>query len=243
MSDQRIAAFFDIDGTVYRNSLLIEHFKKLIKYELVHIKEYEDFVKDSFQKWDERQGDYESYMLKLTEKYKSVIQGIPIKYNDFIADQVLNLKGNRIYTYTRERMRWHKEEGHLVIFISGSPDFLVHRMAEKWGADDYCGSTYHVENDVITGDISPMWDTPNKLKAIDQFCAKYQINLDHSYAYGDTNGDWGMLNQVAYPTAFNPSKELLMKIKNDQKMQARCQIVVERKDVIYHLNPNISIYL
>ena len=30
-----IAAFFDIDGTLYRDSLLIEHFKKLIKYDVV----------------------------------------------------------------------------------------------------------------------------------------------------------------------------------------------------------------
>ena len=29
-----IAAFFDIDGTIYRNSLLTEHFKKLIKYDI-----------------------------------------------------------------------------------------------------------------------------------------------------------------------------------------------------------------
>lgn len=39
------AAFFDIDGTIYRNSLLIEHFKKLIKYELLNIQMYEDRVK------------------------------------------------------------------------------------------------------------------------------------------------------------------------------------------------------
>ena len=26
----KIAAFFDIDGTLYRDSLMIEHFKKLI---------------------------------------------------------------------------------------------------------------------------------------------------------------------------------------------------------------------
>ena len=32
-----IAAFFDIDGTIYRNALLIEHFKKLIKYELFDV--------------------------------------------------------------------------------------------------------------------------------------------------------------------------------------------------------------
>ena len=29
------AAFFDIDGTIYRDSLMVEHFKKLIKYEVV----------------------------------------------------------------------------------------------------------------------------------------------------------------------------------------------------------------
>ncbi|HSN66914.1 MAG TPA: HAD-IB family hydrolase, partial [Fusibacter sp.] len=28
-----IAAFLDIDGTLYRNSLMIEHFKKMVKYE------------------------------------------------------------------------------------------------------------------------------------------------------------------------------------------------------------------
>ena len=29
---KNIAAFFDIDGTLYRDSLMVEHFKKLIKY-------------------------------------------------------------------------------------------------------------------------------------------------------------------------------------------------------------------
>ncbi len=30
-----IGAFFDIDGTLYRDSLLVEHFKKLIRYEVI----------------------------------------------------------------------------------------------------------------------------------------------------------------------------------------------------------------
>lgn len=33
------AAFFDIDGTLFRNSLMIEHFKKLIKYEVIDPRE------------------------------------------------------------------------------------------------------------------------------------------------------------------------------------------------------------
>ncbi len=37
-----IAAFFDIDGTLYRDSLLIEQFRKLIQYDLIHRREYEE---------------------------------------------------------------------------------------------------------------------------------------------------------------------------------------------------------
>ena len=36
------AAFFDIDGTIYRDSLMVEHFKKLIKYEVVDEKAWVD---------------------------------------------------------------------------------------------------------------------------------------------------------------------------------------------------------
>ena len=39
-----IGAFFDIDGTICRNSLLTEHFKKMIKYELIDSLEYEEKV-------------------------------------------------------------------------------------------------------------------------------------------------------------------------------------------------------
>lgn len=132
-----IGAFFDIDGTIYRNSLLTEHFKKMIKYELIDPLAYEEKVKETFKLWNERKGDYDKYLLSLTESYVNAMIGISEKDNDFVSDQVLNLSGNRVYRYTRERIKWHKEQGHKVIFISGSPDFLVKRMANKCGADDY----------------------------------------------------------------------------------------------------------
>ena len=146
-----IGAFFDIDGTICRNSLLTEHFKKMIKYELIDSLEYEEKVRDIYMLWAERVGDYDGYLLKLTETYVNAMIGISEKDNDFVSDQVMKLKGNRVYKYTRDRIKWHKEQGHKVIFISGSPDFLVKRMAEKWEADDYKGSTYHIENGKFSG--------------------------------------------------------------------------------------------
>ena len=32
---KNIVAFFDIDGTIFRNSLMIQHFKTLIKFEVI----------------------------------------------------------------------------------------------------------------------------------------------------------------------------------------------------------------
>lgn len=232
------AAFFDIDGTIYRNSLLIEHFKKLIKYELVDINQYEKKVKDSFKLWDERKGDYDNYLQDLTQTYVEAIKGLSLQYNNFISDQVVELKGNRVYKYTRDRIEWHKKQGHKVIFISGSPDFLVQRMAKKMGADDFCGSAYLSDEHKLTGDVLPMWDTPNKIKSIHNFCQKYQIDLNKSYAYGDTNGDYGMLSLVGNPKAINPSKELIVAIKQNNSLAQRCEIIVERKDVIYHISPS-----
>ena len=235
------AAFFDIDGTIYRNSLLTEHFKKLIKYELLDIREYELKVKDAFKKWDERVGDYDRYLEEITTTYVEAIKGLSLQYNDFISDQVLELKGNRVYKFTRDMIKWHKSQGHKVIFISGSPDFLVSRMAEKWGADDFCGSVYHFEDGKLSGEISPMWDSKNKMIAINNFCEKYDINLSESYAYGDTNGDYSMLSLVGHPRAINPSRELLEKIKTDSKLKNTAEIYVERKDVVYKVSSDVEI--
>jgi len=236
-----IGAFFDIDGTIYRNSLLTEHFKKMIKYELLDKKIYDENVKKTYTLWSERVGDYDNYLLDLTKVYVEAIKGFSVKDNDFISDQVMKLKGNRVYKYTRDRIKWHKDQGHKVIFISGSPDFLVKRMAEKWNADDYCGSTYFIENGVFSGEIGPMWDSEHKIQALNKFCEKYDIDLKDSFAYGDTSGDYTMLNAVGNPIAINPSKEFFKQLRADKQLSEKIQIVVERKDIIYKLDSNIDI--
>ena len=178
----------------------------------------------------------------MTGTYVDAIKGLPTKYNDFVADKVVELKGNKVYTYTREMIKWHKSQDHLVIFISGSPDFLVSRMAKKWNADDFCGSTYHTDKaGILTGEISPMWDSENKLKSIHKFCEKYKIDLNKSYAYGDTHGDITMLQLVGNPRAINPSLELLNNIKNDKKLKYKTEIIIERKDVVYSVNADVKI--
>lgn len=235
-----VVAFFDIDGTIYRNSLLIDHFKKLIKYEILPKEAFTKEVEDAFYKWDNRQGDYETYLLEISRLYKESLKGMDEKEVEFAADRLLDLKSARVYTYTRDRINWHLKRGHLVIFISGSPDFLVSKMAKKYGATDSKGSIYPVENGKYTGEVIAMWDHLSKSKEMDRFVEKYNIDLSKSYAYGDTNGDLFMLERVGNPIAINPSKELIEKLKRNKNIDEKLKIVVERKDTVYVMDRNIA---
>ena len=70
---------------------------------------------------------------------------------------------------------------------------------------------------------------------------KYNIDLEKSYAYGDTTGDLTMFKNVGHAIAINPAKKLLEKIKEDENLREKVKIIVERKDVIYSLNAKVEI--
>lgn len=235
----KIAAFFDIDGTIYREGLITEVFKKIIKYELVDKEKWENEVRPAYISWDKRQGDYDTYLLKMVDIYMEAIIGTGEEHIKHIARKVIEQKGDRVYTFTRERIKWHKEQGHIVIAISGSPLELVKEMSEKYHMDDYRGTIYKLdENGKYNGEVVPMWDSDSKQKAINELVEKHDIDLSKSYAYGDTSGDYTMFKSVGCPFAINPTKELLGKIKNDESLKDKINLIVERKYVTYKLDMN-----
>lgn len=231
------AAFFDIDGTLYREGLITEVFKKLVKYEVIPTDRWYKEVKPRYEKWDKRQGNYDDYLLKMADIYVEAIKGLHKSQIEFIAKNVISQKGDRVYTYTRDRIKWHKKNGYKVITISGSPIELVREMSKKHGFDDYIGAKYIIDkNDKYTGEVIPMWDSQSKKKAIEDLVNKYDIDLGKSYSYGDTAGDFDMLSLVGNPVCVNPTRELVKEIMENNFIKNKVRIVVERKDMIYNLN-------
>lgn len=233
---RNIGAFFDIDGTLYREGLIAEVFKKLIKYEIIDPDKWYKDVRPEFEKWDKRMGNYDDYLIKMADIYTEAVKGLHRTQVEFIARQVISQKGDRVYTYTRDRIKWHKEQGHIIITISGSPLELVREMSLKYGFDDYRGSGYILDNnDFYTGEVVPMWDSASKKQAIHELIEKYDIDLGKSYAYGDTAGDFTMMQSVGNPVCINPTKELLTYVLGEDELKKKVRIIVERKDVVYRL--------
>jgi HAD superfamily hydrolase (TIGR01490 family) len=236
------AAFFDIDGTLHRTSLLIEHFKKLVKYEVIDPRSWHYSVKYTYNQWRKRERDYEDYMLELIDIYVDALRGRKKDDLEFISRQVIDLNGEIVYKYTRDRIAYHKDAGDKVFFISGSPLFLVSKMAEKYGADDYRGADYLIDGEGrFTGEVLPMWDAVSKERELRSLVKDYDINTEESWAYGDTRGDITMLSLVGNPVAINPTLELVQYLKSHPEIGSRARIILERKDVIYQLDSSVSL--
>jgi HAD superfamily hydrolase (TIGR01490 family) len=233
------AAFFDIDGTISREGLISEMFKKMVKYELIDNSKWYNEVEPAFTRWDKRVGDYDTYLQKMVDIYTETIKNTSAFHIAYIARKVIEQKGERVYTYSRDQIKWHKEQGNKVIAISGSPVELVREMSEKYGMDDYRGTIYQIGSDgIYNGEIIPMWDSESKRRAVLDIAEKCDIDLSESYAYGDTNGDFSMLKLVGHPVAINPTRELLSHIQQDEQLREKIAIIVERKDTTYKMNVN-----
>lgn len=232
------AAFFDIDGTIYREGLITEVFKKMVTHEIIAPERWTDDVKPAYMAWDRRMGDYDDYLQRMVEIFKETTVGISCEHIELIARKVIEQKGDRVYLFTRGEIERHRREGHRIIAISGSPDALVRNMAEKYRFDDWRGTIYETDDKgIYTGGIVPMWDSRSKKQALLALAEQYDLDLAQCWSYGDTNGDLTMFELTGHPTAVNPTRELLTHIRGNEKLLERIQVVVERKDVIYHIDP------
>lgn len=222
-------AVFDIDGTVFRSSLLIELVEALISERYFPHSARKNYEKE-LQRWQNRQADYEEYIQKIVQTYIKYIKGIHIDEVISVAQRVLYFKKNRTYTYTTNLIQ-KLQKTHYLIAISGSPFHIVEPFARDIGFQKIYAAWYQTNtNGILTGIIEYEDLIFNKEKILHRAVEKENLSLKHSLGVGDSDTDIGFLKMVEKPIAFNPNKKLLRAAKRN-----KWEIVVERKNVIHKL--------
>lgn len=235
--EQRPYAAFDIDGTVIRWQLYHALNDALVKRNIIDKNAFTT-VREARMDWKRRSGDnafstYEMEMVRVFDEH------LPTLHYDRVqeaANAVIDEYKDQVYTYTRDLIKDLKSKGYLLFAVSGSPKFIVEPLAEYYGFDDTVGTYYSVEGGIFTGekDLS----LGRKPELIRELIAKHQAISDGSVAVGDSSGDSGMLGMVEQPVAFNPDKKLF---HNAQKQGWK--IVVERKNMVYKMEPHGRSYI
>ncbi len=187
-------------------------------------------ILDAYYAWKDRRGSYTDYLNRAVSMHAKAIRGKEQKYVLAVADLVFLHHRNRVYRYTRDLIKKLRRD-HLLLAVSGSPIEMVDLFGRYFGFDQMWGSVYEIDKDRrYTGRTRDLRSVDHKQAIIKSFLKKNKLTLTHSIGVGDTESDVSFLEMVDEPIAFNPSRRLFTIAK-----EQHWPIVVERKDVIYHL--------
>lgn len=224
-------AFFDIDGTVFRSSLLIEITEKLIQ-ENVFPESARDEFQTEWEAWLAREGTYEAYIFAVIDAFMRHIKGVHYGELADIGRQVVATQSKHVYRYTRDLIQKLKADGYYVVAISQSPKTVLDEFCRQYGFDKVYGRIYEIgPQDRFTGEVVDEHLIRNKASIVKRvFDRNTDLTKEGSVAVGDTDGDIPLLESVINPICFNPNQNLYTYAK-----RMEWEVVVERKDVIYYL--------
>ncbi|OGZ17984.1 MAG: hypothetical protein A2V72_00625 [Candidatus Nealsonbacteria bacterium RBG_13_37_56] len=223
-------AIFDIDGTVFRSSLLIELTDALIQ-EGVFSSKVIKLYSQAYGNWLNRKGSYEEYIEAVVKAFIQNIKGV--SYNEFsrIAKKVAVFHKDRTYQYTRDIIKSLKKKNYYLLAISNSPQMVVKEFCQKMDFDKIYGRIYEIDKQKrLTGNVLHLELINDKAEILKRAIEKEKLTIKGSVGVGDTESDIAFLKMVEKPICFNPNRKLYQHAK-----RVGWKIVVERKDVVYNL--------
>ncbi len=226
-------AIFDIDGTVFRRSLMVELMKELV-YNGIFPKEAGKRVEREYHGWVNRKCSYQLYIDKVVDVFKEMIRGCRQKDVITSGKKVIEYFRDRRYVYARNLLE-ELRETHYLLSISGSPTEVVDEYNKYLKFDKIIGTIFEINDQGrYTGEIL-LNGAREKEKIFIKFLKENKIDLEGSVGIGDTEYDSDFLNKVERPIAFNPNGNLV-KIAKEKGWE----IVIEKKDIICEIRNGLA---
>ena len=109
----------------------------------------------------------------------------------------------RLFPAALRQVRWHQNQGHQVVLVTGGADFVATPLAHWLGAD-LLATHLEIRDGKLTGRFAhPPLVGVAKAHAVRHYAARHGIDLSASYAYGDDFSDAPLLACVGHPVAVN----------------------------------------
>jgi HAD superfamily hydrolase (TIGR01490 family) len=201
----RVAAFFDIDGTLLPLPSLERRFVSELRRErLIPIGNYLQWLAAAVRLAPRG-------LSHSIHGNKAHLRNIPVR--------ALSFRQLTFFPDAIRRVAWHASQGHSVILVSGTLDFLARQAAlaltlrlamrgvtAKIGV---CATQAERIGGRYSGKIIGSANfAEQKVIAMRRVARESGLELARSYAYSDTAHDRWMLGAVGRPAAVNPSPEL-----------------------------------
>lgn len=126
------------------------------------------------------------------------------------ADMAAESLAESVAPYARPLLDEHRKAGRRLVIATTTPEDLVRPLAAALGFDDVIATRYGVADDRYDGTIDGLfvWGK-DKARAVAEWAARHDVDLDASYGYSDSFYDVPFLSIVGHPTAVNPDPRML----------------------------------
>ncbi|HTP56963.1 MAG TPA: HAD family phosphatase [Candidatus Paceibacterota bacterium] len=237
MAKRTRLAIFDIDGTIFRSSLIIELFNELVRRGVFPGHAHREVERD-YLNWLNRKGHYNDYIMRVVRVFYREIAGCSVKRVAPAVRATVTWQKDRVHRFPRELIGQLRRRGYRILAISNSPEPMVRQFARAMGFDGAIGYTLEVRDgiytgrSIINGRVVPGASWMDKLAVLKRYIAEQNLRVDlrNSTMIGDSEGDLPLLSFVGKPIAFNPSLPLARIARRNG-----WRIVVERKDAVYDI--------
>lgn len=207
---ETVAAFFDIDNTLYKGYVMQDFLKYLKKKKLIP---NNSLRRIAFWMFLEKIGLlHHEQMMNLA---LHVMSGYPehdvaVEAKRFFEEEAVHKLEHNTLTHLND----HKKAGHVVVLLTEVITPLAKQFERYFKLSTTLGTELEQKKGVYTGKVNTLRWKYGKKEALDEFVDKFAIDRKSSFYYADSGGDIPALSSVGHPIAVNPSSTLLDHAKN-----------------------------
>ena len=193
-------AAFDVDNTLTVRDCVVPFMKSVAGISRLSRVLLTD-IGETFQ--SVRRRDRDSLKMKFVDgvfsgKDAREVESLGIQFASKVADKWLR-------SDVATRMRWHQEQGHVVILVSASLGAYLHPLGDLLEVDAVLCTELEEKDGLLTGKlIGQNCRGKEKASRVQKWCQDSGIATeDLVYAYGDSSGDTELLELFSDPTWVN----------------------------------------
>lgn len=204
----RTAAFFDVDGTLARTTIVhyYVYFRRRQMSSWIGPFWHAAFLLKCLYYLAVDRIDRSAFNTAFYRSYADVrVDEIKARAPDCYRDVIVP----RRFVQASDCVAEHRRAGRRIVLVTGAMGYVIEPFASDLGADDLIAVKLIESNGCFTGRLEgPPIARDEKAGRVRRLARERGIDLQQSYAYGDSVSDLAMLEAVGHPQAVNPDRRL-----------------------------------
>ena len=205
---KQAAAFFDVDNTVIRGASAYHLARALYQRKFFGTADLLRFalIQARYLVF----GESKDQIDQVRSRALSLIAGRSVAEVTAVGEEVYDtVLALRIFPGTKKLIDEHLAAGDQVWFITATPVEIGRLIAGRIGATGALGTVAEHKDGYYTGRLlGDLMHGAVKADAVRELAAREGIDLEASYAYGDSLNDLPMMVTVGHPCPINPDGRL-----------------------------------